>query len=252
MHLQRLSKNLFSRLTFFLYRIRVFLYLGILFPVWILNLKSGVPLISYTVFKGYGSFFSKVLAFTCGLIYLFGIILRMVGTAYIGGKSVWSGKISPGYLSQGPYGFLKHPIYQGSLLMLISLVPMCSAAGGAFLLVTGGGITFFLAIFEEKSLSEKYPTYKSDMERMPRFVSRKGYIHFLVTEGFRTVVEKWPTTVRSESFNLAFVAGFFAFAASFRTLYFWVSFVTTFAGLWCVLLPQARTTQHVDSSPKEG
>ncbi len=252
MSLQLPPTNLLSRLILFLYRIRVFLYLSILIPVWILNRKSGVPLIAYLVFKGYGSFFSKVCALTCGFLYLFGIFLRMVGTAYIGKDSVWGGKISSGYTSQGPYRFLRHPIYQGSFLMLISLVPMCSASGGTFLLVAGGGITFFLAVFEEKSLSESYPTYESDMKRVPRFTFRKSYIRFLVTEGVRKIIEKWSEAIRSESFNLAFVAGFFAFAATFRTLYFWVFFIMTLTGLLSVQGLRSRTTQPDDSSPKEG
>ena len=251
MSLQLPSHNLLSMLILFLYRIRVFLYLGILIPVWILNRKSGVPLISYLVIKGYGSFFPKAFALTCGFLYLFGIFLRMVGTAYIGKNSVWGGKISSDYTSKGPYRFLRHPIYQGSFLMLLSLVPMCAATGGAFLLLTGGTITFFLAVFEEKSLSERSPSYKSEMGRVPRFFSRNGYMHFLVTEGVRKVIENWSETIRSESINLAFVAGFFAFSATFRTLYFWVTFIMTLTGLWSLLLLKARTTLSVNSSPKE-
>lgn len=238
------SRTFVTRSTSFLYRLRTLIYLGIVLPVWYLNSLSGIPLIAFLTPTG--SIFPKIFAFFSGLLCLLGIYLRMVGTAYIGRESVWKGIMASGYISRGPYRFVRHPIYLGSLVILISLVPMCSLAGGTLLLAGGGSFTVFLSLFEERALSDQHPNYRQEMMEVPRFFPRKGYFRFVFGEGLKKVVHKWRMTVRSESFNLAFAIGFLAFAASFRTLYFWISFLSAFIAIWFMLLCLTRTVQTAD------
>lgn len=238
------SKTYTSRSVLFLYRFRTLIYLGIVLSAWILNSRSRIPLIAYLAPAGPP--FTNIFAFFFGLLCVLGIFLRMIGTAFIGRESVWKGTIASGYISRGPYRFLRHPIYQGSLVILISLVPMCSLAGGTLLLAGGGCFTLFLSLLEERVMSDQYPNYRQDMKDVPRFFPRNGYLRFLFGEGRKTVVRNWRMTVRSESFNLAFAIGFLAFAASFKTLYFWISFLVAFIGIWCLLLWLPKTIQTAD------
>ena len=175
----------------------------------------------------------KMEAVTSSCIFFFGILIRMLGTGYIGKDTVWNSSLESKSLQfEGPYQYLRHPIYSGSLLILISLLPMCSLPGAVFLILFGGGFTVFLARYEEKTLRALNPEYWPHMNQVPRFLPRQGFYGFLIKEGVSFTLKNWHITAASERYNLAFGIGFMSFSITFQKEAFWIGFILSFAIIW--------------------
>lgn len=74
--------------------------------------------------------------------------------------------------TDGPYAYVRHPIYTGVLLIVVGIaVRTGSAAGLALALIT---VAFFhlKAGFEERLLGERFPRYHQYAATTPRFVPR--------------------------------------------------------------------------------
>ncbi|MHB1287543.1 MAG: methyltransferase family protein [Leptospirales bacterium] len=174
-------------------------------------------------------------AITSSSIFFFGVLIRMLGTGYIGKDTVWNSSLeSKSIQFEGPYQFLRHPIYSGSLLILISLFPMCSLPGAVFLILFGGGFTVFLARYEEKMLGTLNPQYWPQMKQVPRFLPRHGFYGFLIKKGIPFTLKNWRITAASERYNLAFGIGFLCFSISFQKEVFWIGLILSFAILWII------------------
>jgi len=76
--------------------------------------------------------------------------------------------------TDGPYRFVRHPIYSGVLLVVVGLV----VRSGSLLTLMVGFATFVFfdrkAAWEERRLVARYDGYEAYAERTPRFVPRFG------------------------------------------------------------------------------
>lgn len=103
-----------------------------------------------------------------------GALLRVWGTAYLGSGTVQSGDMrAEGVMADGPYRFVRNPLYLGLWFMVAALAFMMPPTGALFALVL---LTLFLVrlilgeeAFLSKQLGEPYRAY---LDRVPRLIPR--------------------------------------------------------------------------------
>lgn len=74
--------------------------------------------------------------------------------------------------TDGPYRFVRHPIYSGLLLFAAGLAAIAGTARVAALLGGLVALLSFKAQFEEGLLVSRFPYYEAYASRTPRFVPR--------------------------------------------------------------------------------
>lgn len=222
----------------FFYRARLGVYIFFFLILWPLNHQYGPPFLDrIPVSHIFGNLILKMEVLLCCLIYFGGIFLRMLGAAYIGGNKIWSPSVKVQDISEeGPFRFMRHPIYTGSILIILSLVPLCSPVGGGFILLSAGGFTLYLARYEEIHIRLLHPASCEKQKHKRRFLPDKGFFQFLILEGFSRIFQKWKETISSECYNLAFGTGFLAFSLTLSVRYFWYGFLFSLLSILLVIL----------------
>ena len=138
----------------------------------------------------------SVVAALCALA---GALLRTWGAAYLGSDAVWGMRLrSEGLITNGPYRYVRNPVYLGTMLHTLALTVLFSWVGAVFALVTVVGLQLVLVAAEERYLAnrlgEAYELYCKQVRRfLPRFgggaaASRTGGAWL---PGFRGEVYPW-------------------------------------------------------------
>jgi protein-S-isoprenylcysteine O-methyltransferase Ste14 len=110
------------------------------------------------------------------LLVLGGELLRIWGVSYAGGATRTRKVGAPVLVSDGPYAYLRNPLYLGNILMYSGVV---LAFGGwlphlLFLVILYFSLQYSLIVkFEEKKLSELFgEEYTKYIGSVPRFIPR--------------------------------------------------------------------------------
>lgn len=165
------------------------------------------------------------------LLYAGSLFLRLSATASLGPMTVWSAEARTGApVSTGPYGLLRHPLYAGSAGMILALSALSSPEGAA--LLSGLGLPFlaFLARLEESRLSARHPDYRTYRIQVPALWPRKVSPHTFLGSLLSPLRTHAGTALRSESPNVALLAGFATFWITPDLTAFWISFLIGLAG----------------------
>lgn len=72
----------------------------------------------------------------------------------------------------GPYRFVRHPIYSGLLLLAVGLAVIAGTVLAAVTFLALFAMLSLKARFEERLLAERFPGYREYARRTPRFVPR--------------------------------------------------------------------------------
>lgn len=101
-------------------------------------------------------------------------VLRVWGTAYLGAGTVQHGEMKAGaVLADGPFRYVRNPLYLGSWFMTVAMAFLMPVSGAAFAMVLVAAFLMRLILGEETFLSgelgESYRAYKS---AVPRLVPR--------------------------------------------------------------------------------
>ncbi|MHC4167001.1 MAG: methyltransferase family protein [Planctomycetota bacterium] len=108
-----------------------------------------------------------------GLVYSLGLIMAVLGRIELGDS--WSDievgdvAVDGQVVSAGLYGYLRHPIYVGDLLLLVGL----ELSLNSWLVCVAAALippVVFRAIQEERSLRRMLPGYEDYMHRTKRFI----------------------------------------------------------------------------------
>jgi protein-S-isoprenylcysteine O-methyltransferase Ste14 len=145
--------------------------LGLLIVVAIL-LRSTVPFSGGAILWR----FTPALGIAADLVTLVGLILTLWARATLGGN--WSSAVvikeDHELIVRGPYRYVRHPIYSGTLLMLLGMGILLGRTTGLMLLVACAVILWIKLRNEERVLAKHFPEaysrYKVRVKALVPFV----------------------------------------------------------------------------------
>ncbi len=142
-----------------------------------------------------------------------GAILRVWGTAYLG-SGVMRGAVMHGdrLVGEGPYRYLRNPLYLGSWLMGLATSLLMPPSGAAFFLAAFTLFVLFLISAEERflaaQLSEAYQQY---CRRVPRLWPGTG-----AGDATSSARPQWLQALLAETYPITFTVCFAIFAWSYN------------------------------------
>jgi protein-S-isoprenylcysteine O-methyltransferase Ste14 len=106
------------------------------------------------------------------LIAAIGAILRVWGTAYLGPGTVNHGQMKAGaVLADGPYRYMRNPLYLGSWCMVAAMAFLMPVTGALFVMVLVTAFLLRLILGEEAFLSLQLgESYRSYLRAVPRLI----------------------------------------------------------------------------------
>ena len=158
------------------YRIVYNLFSSLVFLVVLLNVPSLTEiLLSGLLLKG-----SKLIAFLLligiGSYFVFCGLREWDLFSFLGLKK----EESIGIVQHGAYKFTRHPVYLGTILMLLAGVIANPGVGSWSWLIGAGGYLVFGSFLEEKKLLKTNPSYREYRENVGRFFPwRRTHFNFL-------------------------------------------------------------------------
>ncbi len=121
---------------------------------------------------------TSVLVVLAALVAAKGVLFRVWGAAYLGPSTVSSvSMVAGGVMADGPYRYMRNPLYIGLWCMVIALAFLMPVTGAAFAVVLIGVFAIRLTLGEEAFLKDKIgEPYVAYMRAVPRFVPRLSHI----------------------------------------------------------------------------
>ena len=118
-----------------------------------------------------GTFALLILAI---LVALLGVVLRVSGTAWLGTGAVNSiNMVATGVTADGPYRFVRNPLYIGLWCMVAAMSFLMTATGGLFAIVLVTLFMIRLTLGEEAFLTTRVGgSYTAYLHAVPRFIPR--------------------------------------------------------------------------------
>lgn len=109
-----------------------------------------------------------------GLVAALGAVLRVWGTAYLGYGTVQHGSMQCGALmADGPYRYVRNPLYLGGWCMMIALSLTMPPSGALFTVVLTGFFYLRLILAEEVFLTDRLgEAYRQYQGAVPRLIPR--------------------------------------------------------------------------------
>lgn len=106
---------------------------------------------------------------TIGLLTLFFGVLNLKENTWFIINTKSPKKKNDVFLTSGIYNFIRHPIYAGILLIMISYAFLSGSVLKIFITLSLGLVFFFKSILEEKWLINKYRNFRLYKRRTGRF-----------------------------------------------------------------------------------
>jgi protein-S-isoprenylcysteine O-methyltransferase Ste14 len=102
------------------------------------------------------------------------VLFRVWGTAYLGSSTVNSmGMVAGKVMADGPYRYMRNPLYIGLWCMVIALAFLMPVSGAVFAVILAGVFALRLSLGEEPFLTAKLgEPYIAYMRAVPRFIPR--------------------------------------------------------------------------------
>lgn len=159
--------------------------------------SAWLALVARLARSGWFSLTSATMAVTIAAVVLslLGAVLRVWGTAYLGGGVVFGGAMRAGsVVAAGPYRFLRNPLYTGLVCTSLAVAILMPPSGAVFFVIALPLFTVRLALGEEAYLaSELGPPYLDYKRSVPRFLpglrpapagsgARPDWLHGLLME----------------------------------------------------------------------
>jgi len=134
---------------------------------WLALQLGRLGLVSFTVA-------SPLVVAVAALIAALGVVLRVWGTAYLGAFTVNNSEMKAGaVLADGPYRFVRNPLYLGSWCMFAAMAFLMPAGGALFAMVLLTALLFRLILGEEAFLAGQLgEPYRDYLGAVPRLIPR--------------------------------------------------------------------------------
>jgi protein-S-isoprenylcysteine O-methyltransferase Ste14 len=117
---------------------------------------------------------TSLILIVAALIAAMAVLFRVCGTAYLGAATVNSGGMVAGkVMTDGPYRYVRNPLYIGLWCMVIALTFLMPATGAALSAILITVFVIRLTLGEEAFLSAKLgEAYQTYVKAVPRFIPR--------------------------------------------------------------------------------
>ena len=137
-------------------------------PLWVVGLGFAVRTPSQQVFAESG-----VTAVVGWGLMLLGAAVQTLAIAALGVRAARP-SLDDGLVARGVYAHVRHPIYAGLILEFAALVLLKPRRIVLLAAVLGCAWVFVQARLEERDLLQRMPAYRGYMNRVPRFLPRRG------------------------------------------------------------------------------
>jgi protein-S-isoprenylcysteine O-methyltransferase Ste14 len=134
---------------------------------WLALELSRLGLLSFTVA-------TPVVIIVGALVAALGAFLRIWASAWLGHGVVLSGQMqSATLMADGPYRYLRNPLYLGILLVFAALALLMPASGAVFSMIMATAFQLYLIFAEEKFLNTQIgDPYRAYLRSVPRLFPR--------------------------------------------------------------------------------
>jgi len=153
------------------------------------------------------------------LLALCAAIVRTWAAAYLQSDVVHDLNLhSEAVVADGPYRYLRNPLYLGGILIALGFGLLASRTG--FIVIAGGLTIYFLRLIglEEANLQrEQGESYREFCRRVPRLLP--AFSPRVAASGLKP---QWGQAVRGESSVWGFFVGVAAFAITLKVVIMWV------------------------------
>lgn len=153
-------------------------------------------------------------------------LVRSWAEAYLHSSVVHDSRLhSDRLVADGPYRYLRNPLYLGNILLAVGLVPMASRTGSLVLVLATVPFVYRLILREETSLLESQgDRYRRYFEAVPRLWP--SWRPRVPRAGGRP---NWVDGFAGETFIWSFAVGMAVFDVTLRLWHFWVIMGAGFA-----------------------
>ena len=165
------------------------------------------------------------LIFGCGIILMIAAsAIRTWGSAYLGREVVHDAAVHSETLNaDGPYRYLRNPLYFGNIIMAVALAPVAPLPGSVLIL---GGIPLFcyrLIGREEASLeAEQGEGFRAYMRSVPRLLPS---LRARIPSSGRHA--DWKNGISSEAYFWSFALGYVGFALTLNIVWLYAGFAAS-------------------------
>ena len=160
-----------------------------------------------------------------GLLTVLAALLRTWGTSFLGSDVMHDETVhSERLVADGPYSYVRNPLYLGTTLLTLGMGLLASRIGYAVIVI--GVLIFDLRLIgrEEAELSASQgESYRLYLQRVPRFIP-----------SLRPRVEaagrpsRWNQALLGEGFIWGFAAATVTFAVTLKSEYAWITLALAF------------------------
>jgi protein-S-isoprenylcysteine O-methyltransferase Ste14 len=183
---------------------------------------------------------TRVVFLVCAALTLLGALVRTWGTSYLRAAVMHDSKVhSDRLVADGPFRFVRNPLYFGNMLLAIGM-GLTTSRTGFFVLIFGMLIIVMRLILREEAellatQGESYRAYCAAVPRLtpslwPRVPSGGGVPNW--TDGFLAEVMTW-----------GFGAGVLVFALTFRANLYLAVVWSSFVAQWIIYAVQKKAAK---------
>lgn len=180
------------------------------------------------------------LVFALGtLLLVVAVFLRTWGTSYLRAEVMRDSRVhTEKLLADGPYRFVRNPLYLGNILMAAAVGLMASRVG--FLILSIGMTVFVIRLIlreESELLRDQGEPYKRYCAVVPRLVP--SLTPRVVAAGNQP---HWGSGIRAELMYWFMALAMASFAVTLNIKVFWGVFAVAFASSWLYKRPEKKST----------
>lgn len=144
-----------------------------------------------------------------------GAFLRTWGAAYLGSETVHDPALRGGEIaSQGPFRYIRNPLYVGTMLHTLALSMLMSPSGAIFCILAIAALQVALVMSEERFLlNTQRAAYSEYCERVPRVIPRFGG-----SRATHAVAGRWRQAFAGEIYMWGAAVSFAAFGFRYNAI----------------------------------
>ncbi len=184
---------------------------------------------------------AKLLVGLAAALVAFGALVRTWGAAYLKSSVVFDAKLhSDALVADGPYRYVRHPLYFGSIVAAIGFALLASRTGFLFIVIVMTLLYVRLAGREEAELQrEQGDRFREFCRRVPRL-----WPSLSARVPATGAKPQWAQAFRGEMFMWGFAAAIALFAVTLNWIVLWSVLGAAFLSFWAMRFVHNRSKKQ--------